>query len=138
MKITKSTLRRIIKEELNRAMNEEEAITEQGDTPPWWAEVARTEFFKDREAAMKKGQLHAKNLRPSGFQDKIRQMFQDDLRPGEEPTGKYKELGQKFARLAKSKPVLAGLADAIATEGHYSKEKEVQRQALRAIAAILR
>ena len=125
-------------ENWNRFVNEEEqAVNERDGVPPWWPAVNRTGLFQSVDAVMKKGEFEAKELNAKGFQDKVRQLVSMLAQPGDEDKGTSKTLTQKFVNVAKSKPVLAGVAQAVAEGGFYSKDKQVQRQALKAIAAIL-
>ena len=112
-------------------------INEQDGAPSWWPAVSATGLFQNVESVMKKGNFEAKHLDAKGFQDKVRQLVSMLAQPGDEDTGKSKALTQKFVNVAKSKPVLAGVAQAVAEGGFYSKDKQVQRQALKAVAAIL-
>ena len=131
MKLTKTRLKQIIKEEL------ESVVSEQDGVPSWWPAVSQTGLFQSVDAVMKKGNFEAKELNAKGFQDKVRQLVSMLAQPGDEDEGTSKTLTQKFVNVAKSKPVLAGVAQAVAEGGFYSKDKQVQRQALKAIAAIL-
>ena len=125
-------------ENCNRFVNEEEQVVNERDgVPPWWPAVNRTGLFQSVDAVMKKGEFEAKELDAKGFQDKVRQLVSMLAQAGEEDQGTSEALTQKFVNVAKSKPVLAGVAQAVAEGGFYSKDKQVQRQALKAISAIL-
>ena len=149
MKITKTRLKQIIKEELGTLINEQDA--------PWWSSVAK--FFPNVEAAKKRGQVRAKEISEYGakvslkrFKDYVLQtmsaVIEDEgkaepFKPGDDPTKEVispeqKVLNDGFLKAIKTQPVIAGIAMEIAFKGYMNRDIQGKREALKSLNALLK
>ena len=149
MKITKTRLKQIIKEELESVINEQSVS--------WWSSVAK--FFPNVETAIKKGKFSAKSIQEDGpesafkrFKGYIREMLSDlavdrganePLPDNYDPTketisDEEKILHDGFLKALKSEPVKAGVAFLIANKATYAEDIQTKREALSSLNKLLR
>ena len=149
MKITKTRLKQIIKEELGALINEQDA--------PWWPSVAK--FFPNVETAKKRGQVRAKGIIEDGaerslkrFKDYVLQTMSaviedggkaEPFKPGDDPTKEVispeqKVLNDGFLKAIKTQPVIAGIAMEIAFKGYMNRDIQGKREALKSLNALLK